>query len=283
MRNILLISVIVILLVLNMFVFFVDQTEYAIVLRFGEFKREIKEPGLNYRIPFVETVVFFQNKVLDYDSEPATIITKDKKTMIVDNFAKWKIIDPLKFFKSAVNEVGMIGRLDDIVYSKLRSELGGFEFIDIISSKRTVIMENVTRQSNELAAEYGVEIIDVRIKRADLPQENEEAVFNEMRTERNMFARQYRAEGREEAKDITSQADTEVEEIKSAAYKESQNIIGEAEKEAIKIYADAYEEGEEFYFFLKKLEIMEKTFNEETKVILSTDSELFDLLNNFEI
>ncbi|MFA7576487.1 MAG: protease modulator HflC [Candidatus Muiribacteriota bacterium] len=282
MKNFLIVLVILTLLLFNMFVFFVDQTEYAIVLRFGEFNREEKEAGLKFRIPFIETVYFFDNRVLDYDSEPTEIITKDKKTMVVDNFAKWKIIDPLTFFKSVTNVAGMLARLDDIIYSKLRVDLGKYDFAEIIGPDRTTIMENVTRRCNEVGVEYGIEIIDVRIKRADLPKENEQAVFSQMKAERNRIARQYRAEGQEEAQKITSDADRIVKEILSEAYKVSQETLGEAEKEAIKIYADAYDEGKEFFVFLKNLELFEKSFDTKTKLILSTDNEIFRLLKTME-
>jgi len=282
----------------NMFVFILDQTEYALILRFGEFERSILKPGLYFRIPGIHTVRIFDNRVLDYDSPPTEVVTQDKKTVVIDNFAKWKITDPLQFFKSVNNEVNMTARLDEIVYGKLREEIGKKEFSDFIK-ERDEIMEDVLSLckvwskgdvdkignvdfAETSAGGFGVEIIDVRIKRLDLAKENEASVFKRMKTERERMAKEYRAEGEKEAKTIRSEADKMVKIKLSEARMESEKILGEAERKAIKIYADAYEKGKEFFVLLKRLELVEKTFNKETKVIMSTESEAFKILNSYD-
>ena len=286
-------------ILINMFAFIVDQTQYALVLRFGEFERSIMEPGLYFRIPGIHTVKIFDNRVLDYDSPPTEVVTADKKTVVIDNFAKWRITDPLQFYKSVNNEINMTARLDEIVYGKLREEIGKKDFSDFIK-ERDLIMEEVLslckvwskgymNKDNDkkdmkefVSGGYGVEILDVRIKRLDLAKENESSVFQRMKTERERMAKEYRAQGEKEAKTIRSEADKEVKITLSEAKMESEKIIGEAERKAIKIYADAYTKGKDFFLLLKKLDLLQKTFNKETKVIMSTKSEAFDILDSYD-
>ncbi|PLX19363.1 MAG: protease modulator HflC [Candidatus Muiribacterium halophilum] len=284
-------------ILINMFAFIVDQTQYALVLRFGEFERSIMEPGLYFRIPGIHTVKIFDNRVLDYDSPPTEVVTADKKTVVIDNFAKWRITEPLQFYKSVNNELNMTARLDEIVYGKLREEIGKKDFSDFIK-ERDVIMEEVLQlckvwskgemnkgkidPDNENSDGFGVEILDVRIKRLDLAKENESSVFQRMKTERERMAKEYRAQGEKEAKTIRSEADKEVKIKLSEAKMESEKIIGEAERKAIKIYADAYERGKDFFLLLKKLDLLDKTFNKGTKVIMSTKSEAFDILDSYD-
>ncbi|MEE8564590.1 MAG: protease modulator HflC, partial [Atribacterota bacterium] len=174
--TVLIILIVAILFLANLSLFIVDETKQAIVLQFGKPIRSIKEPGLNWKLPFIQNVVFFEDRLLVYDAAPTEIITKDKKTLIVDNYARWKIIDALKFLQTVRDLNGAQARLDDIIYSELRVDLGLFDMSEIVSEKREGIMKRVTEISNEKAGTYGIEIVDVRIKRVDLPPENEKFI-----------------------------------------------------------------------------------------------------------
>ncbi|MCK5768266.1 MAG: protease modulator HflC, partial [Candidatus Atribacteria bacterium] len=167
------IIIILILIVANLSLFIVDETRQAIVLQLGKPIKAIQQPGLNWKLPFIQNVVYFEDRLLVYDAAPTEIITKDKKTLIVDNYARWKITDPLRFLQTVRDLNGAQARLEDIIYSELRVDLGLFNMTEIVSEIREEIMERVTKISNEKSATYGIEIVDVRIKRVDLPPENE--------------------------------------------------------------------------------------------------------------
>ncbi|MFQ5353785.1 MAG: protease modulator HflC, partial [Thermodesulfobacteriota bacterium] len=177
----------------------VDQSESAIIIQLGKPVRSITEPGLYIKTPFTQKVIYFDKRLLIYDATPSAIITRDKKNLVVDNYAKWRIIDPLKYYKSVRNETGAQSRLDDIIFSNLREELGKHNLADIVSKTRSSLMEAVTEKTNKASAAFGIEVPDVRIKRADLPPENERAVFERMRAERQREAKRYRSEGEERA------------------------------------------------------------------------------------
>ena len=173
-------------IVLNMVFFTVDMTEQAVILQFGKFVRTVKEPGLHAKVPYpIQTVRFLDNRVLEYDTEPREIVTGDKKTLVIDNYARWRISDPLLFITRVVNEAGAQARLDDIVYSILRVDLGKHTLEEIVSKRRDDIMDTVSRQCSEAMKDNGIEVVNVRIKRADLPEENEKAVFERMEAERS--------------------------------------------------------------------------------------------------
>jgi len=206
------------------------------------------------------------------------IITKDKKTLIVDNYARWRIIDPLKFLQTVRDLNGAQTRLDDIIYSELRVDLGLFDMSEIVSEKREGIMGRVTEISNEKANTYGIEIVDVRIKRVDLPPENEKYIFDRMRAERERIAKQYRAEGQEESAKIIAETEREKTVILAEAYKTAQTLKGEGEAESIRIYAESFNQDPEFYKFYRTLEAYRKTFIDKTTVLLSTDSDFLKYL-----
>ncbi|MCZ6700481.1 MAG: protease modulator HflC, partial [bacterium] len=187
--------------------FTVSEIQQGVVTQLGKPVRVVKNPGLHFKLPFLQQVIFFDNRLLDYDSAPTEVVTKDKKALVVDNYSRWRIKDPLLMLQTVQNENGAQARLDDIIYSELRLELGLHSLIEIVASKRKEIFSKVTASSNEKAKEYGIEIIDVRVKRADLPPENEKAVYGRMRAERQRSARQYRSEGKEEALKIRSKTD----------------------------------------------------------------------------
>ncbi|HDK26399.1 MAG TPA: protease modulator HflC [Candidatus Atribacteria bacterium] len=273
------IIIIALLFLANLSLFIVDETKQAIVLQFGKPIRVITEPGLNFKLPFIQNVVFFEDRLLVYDAAPTEIITKDKKTLIVDNYARWKIIDPLKFLQTVRDLNGAQARLDDIVYSELRVDLGLFNMSEIVSEKRESVMKRVTNISNEKANTYGIEIVDVRIKRVDLPPENEKYIFERMRAERERIAKQYRAEGQEESAKIIAETEREKTVILAEAYKTAQTLKGEGDAEAIRIYAESFKQDPDFYKFYRTLEAYKNTFKEKTTVLLSTDSEFLKYLS----
>lgn len=257
-------------------IYVVDQTQQAMVLQLGKPVKVVKEPGLNFKIPFMQQVTFFDRRLLHYDAAPAEIITSDKKNLVIDNYSKWRIADPLKFFQSVRTEAGAQSRLDDIIYSQLRVELGKETLIDIVSKVREEIMHVVTVQSNEAAAAYGIEVLDVRIKAADLPRENEKHVFTRMQAERQRQAKRYRSEGEEKAMKIRSRSDRERTIIISEAYKESEKIKGEGEQTAIKIAADAYGQDPDFYAFYRSLQAYSKALGQRTTVVMDRDGEFLN-------
>ena len=253
MNNIKVIVVVVVVLALvgMSTMFKVDQTQQALVLQLGKPMRVITEPGLNFKIPLLQQVITFDHRLLVYDASPAEIVTSDKKNLVIDNYSKWRIVDPLKFYQTVKNVVGAQSRLDDIIYSELRVELGKETLNDIVAKVRTEIMETVTMKSNKAAVDYGIEVIDVRIKRADLPTENEKHVFSRMQAERQRQAKKYRSEGEEEALKIRSRADKERTILLAEAYRTAQEARGEGELQAIAIYAEAFQQDEEFYQFYR--------------------------------
>lgn len=259
--------------------FTVNEIQYAIVFQFGKSQNVVTEPGLYFKIPLIQNVSYFDSRILEYDAAPKPVVTQDKKTLIVDNFARWKIDDPLQFFKSVRNEGIAVSRIDDIIYSILREELGKHDLIEIVNYNRSEIMATVTEKSAIQLKEYGIDVKDVRIKRADLPEENEKAVFDRMRAERNRQAKQYRSEGEEEALKIRALTDKEKKIILAEAYKKAETLRGEGDGDAISIYAKSYEKSPSFYEFVRTLEAYETTFeNGETDVVLSSDSDFLKFM-----
>lgn len=258
--------------------FIVDQTQSAIVIQLGKPVRTIMAAGLHMKVPFVQDTIFFDNRILNYDAEPREIITKDKKTLVVDNFAKWRIVDPLKVYRSVRNERQAMSRLDDIIYSELRVDLGTKELPEIVSGVRAEVMKTVTKASNEKAATYGLEILDVRIKRADLPPENEKAVYARMQAERGREAKRYRSEGDEEAQKIRSEAEKDREILLAEAYKTSEELMGKGDAIAFKTYAEAYNKDSEFFEFTRSMEAYKKALKEDSVLVMSPDSEFFKYL-----
>ncbi|MCA9471263.1 MAG: protease modulator HflC [Nitrospirales bacterium] len=260
-------------------VFIVDLTETAIVVRLGKPVNTVTEPGLKIKFPFIEEVTYFDKRLLDYDAPSRDVITEDKKTIVIDNFAKWRIVDPLRVYQAFQTQRGALQRLDDIIYSELRVELGRHELTDIVSANRALIMKVVSERSNEKASAYGLEVSDVRIKRADLPEQNEKAIFQRMQAERERQAKQYRAEGEEEAQKIRSEAEKDKEIILAKAYKTAQELQGDGDAQAFKIYAAAYGQGPKFFEFLRSMEAYKKTFTRDnTTMVLSPDSEFLQYL-----
>ncbi|HSQ51706.1 MAG TPA: protease modulator HflC [Nitrospiraceae bacterium] len=258
--------------------FVVDITQSAIVVQLGKPVRNITEPGLYVKMPFIQEVTYFDNRLLDYDSQAQDVITQDKKTLLLDNYAKWRIIDPLKVYQNFQTQRGARQRLNDIIYSELRVELGRHDLLEIVADHRAELMKIVTQRSHEKASAYGIEIQDVRIKRADLPEQNEKAVFARMQAERERQAKQYRAEGAEEAQKIRSEAEKDREIILAQAYKESEELRGAGDAKAFKVYADAYRQDTHFFEFTRSMEAYKKTFKDKSTLVMSPDSEFLRYL-----
>lgn len=260
--------------------FIVDITQTAIVVQLGKPVKNVTEPGLYLKVPFIQDVTYFDKRLLDYDSSAQDVITQDKKTLLLDNFAKWRITDPLKVYQAFQSQRGALQRLHDIIYSELRVELGRHDLSEIVSKTRAEIMQIVTERAKEKAAVYGIEIQDVRIRRADLPEQNEKNVFGRMQAERERQAKQYRAEGAEEAQKIRSEAEKDREIILAEAYRQSEELRGAGDAKGFKLYADAYRQDPRFFEFTRTMEAYKKTFKDKSTVVMSPDSEFFKFLKH---
>lgn len=257
----------------------VDETEQVVILQFGKPVKIIKEPGLNFKLPApIQVLNSFEKRLLEYDVPPEEILSRDKKSLIVDNYVRWRIVDPLLFLQTVRAIPTAKTRLDDIVYSELRQELGTHDMHEIITEAREFIMEKVTLASNEETSKYGIEVIDVRIRRVDLPRENEASIYARMEAERKRQANKFRSEGEEEAQKIRAATDRDKTVLLAEAYKTSQQIRGEGEAEALDIYAVSFSKDPEFYEFIRTLETYEKVIDKKTTLVLPGDSKLFKAL-----
>ncbi|NKB80688.1 MAG: protease modulator HflC [Nitrospirales bacterium] len=273
-------GVILLLFALGISPFYVvDLTETAIVVQLGKPVATVTEPGLKFKIPFIQEVTYFDKRLIDYDAPARDVITQDKKTILIDNFAKWRIVDPLKVYQAFQTQRGALQRLDDIIYSELRVELGRHDLNEIVSANRLIIMSEVAKRANEISSAFGLEVLDVRIKRADLPEQNEKAIFARMHAERERQAKQYRAEGAEEAQKIRSEAEKDKEILLAEAYKTAQELRGAGDAKAFNTYASAYQKGPQFFEFTRSMEAYKKTFSPEDRIILSPDSGFLKHLN----
>jgi membrane protease subunit HflC len=259
-------------------VFVVDQTERAILLQLGKPMGEAYGPGLHFKLPLVQNVIFFDSRVLEYDAPAAEVLTRDKKNMVVDNYSRWKIVNPLIFYQTVRNIQGGLSRIDDIVYSQLRESLGRYTLTEIVAIERSAIMEEVTTKANLLLKEYGIVISDVRIKRTDLPQENQMAIYGRMQAERERQAKQYRSEGREEATKITTLADRQRAVLLADARRAAEAARGEGEAAATAIYAQALSQDPDFYEFVRTMDAYKKTIKDQTQFVLTPESEFFKFL-----
>jgi membrane protease subunit HflC len=273
------IIVVIAVFLFSMSIFTVDETEQAIVTQLGKYVKTASEPGLHFKIPFVQMTQKFDKRVMEYDAAPAKMITSDKKQLFIDNYARWRIVEPLKFYEKVGSEQSALDRLDDIVFSEIREEIARHTLSEIVTVNRDKLMQEVTDQCREKASEYGIEIIDVRVKRADLPKEVAPSVYTRMIAERSMIAKRYRAEGAEEADKIMAETDMEKTIILAESYRKAEILKGEGDARAITIYAGAFEKDPEFYAFVKTLETYEKSLDRETTIVFPLDSEFFKYLN----
>ena len=256
--------------------FVVKEINQAIVLQFGDPKRVISTPGLQFKIPFIQNVVFLDRRILSLDPSPEEVIASDQKRLIVDAYARFRIVDPLKFYISVGDERVARSRLATIINSRLRSVLGKQSLATLLSEDRTKQMAIIQESVNDEAEKFGIKIIDVRIKRADLPQANSEAIYKRMQTEREREAKEFRAKGAEMAVTITSTADKEVTVLLANAKKQSEIMKGEGDGQRNKIFAQAFGKDPEFFAFYRAMQAYENALiGGDTSLILSPDSDFF--------
>jgi membrane protease subunit HflC len=259
--------------------FTIDEREQAIITQFGAYIRTITEPGLHVKLPFVQTVHRFDKRVLATDADPAEYLTLDKKRLVVDYVARWQIKDPLTFFISVATLDGARARIEDIVFSELRQAISGQDFAPVTSEHREPTMDAVATTARARTLAFGIELIDVRIKRADLPREVQQSVFARMVAERGRIAKRYRSEGEEEAAKLRAETDKQREILLAQAYARSQRLQGEGDGEATAVYAGAYEQNPRFYVFVRTLEAYDDVLTPETLLVLPGDAAMFRLLN----
>ncbi len=254
----------------------VQENEAVVITQFGQPVEAYTDPGLHFKVPFTQTATYFDKRLQHYDSKETDVISRDKKTLRVDNYARWRIVDPMTFQAVVLTEQRAQQALDDVIYSELRAELGNYDLIDVVAHDREKIHQRVTAAADVKARAYGIEIVDVRIKRADLPQENQNAVYERMKSERQRQATQYRSEGAEEAAKIKATTDKERAIILAEAYQKAQTIKGQGEAEAIQVYNQALSQDPEFYSFIRTLDAYKKSLADgsQTTLVLSPDSEL---------
>ena len=284
MKKILLPVIGVIAVVAFFSIFIVKEVNQAIVLQFGDPKKIILKPGLNFKLPFIQNVVFLDKRILNLDAPPEEVIASDQKRLIVDAFARFQIVDPLKFYISVGNERVARSRLSTIINSRIRSVLGTQRLQTLLSEDRTKQMSLIQEGVNIEAEKFGIKIVDVRIKRADLPQANSDAIFARMQTEREREAKEFRAKGAEMAITITSTADKEVTVILADAQKKSEIMKGEGDGARNKIFADAFGQDPDFFAFYRAMQAYEKALiGGETSLVLSPDSEFFKFFGNVNL
>jgi modulator of FtsH protease HflC len=254
-------------------VFIVMQTEQVIVLQFGEYIRTIKEPGLSFKVPFVQSIVKIDRRLLSYDLPPRRITLGDQKFLVLDSYVRYSISDPLKFFKSVRNEQNLQNRLVPIIMGRLQSALGQSSLSELLSIKRVQILEEIITDIRETLAEFGIELVDVRIRKADLPPENSKAIFSRMQSDREREAKLLRAEGEERALIVRADADKQVTNILSDARRQAMILEGTAEATATKLLTEAYGQDRKFAEFIQKMRLLQESIQADTPLYLSTDSE----------
>ncbi|WP_457553472.1 protease modulator HflC [Desulfobacula sp.] len=280
--------------------YIVDETEQVVITQFGKvIGNPVTKAGLKFKLPFLQTANYFPKNLLTWDGDPGQVPTKDKTYLWVDTFARWKIVDPVKYFQTVNNELGALERLDDIIGPSMRNLVTSYPLVESVRNSsrpmdtfdsmdnenrkraqykinlgRDEITKRIEKQAREKLSQFGIELVDVKIKRINYIEKVREAVYNRMIAERNQIAEKYRAEGMGEASNIRGEKEKELQVIKSQAYKDSQKLKGDADATATKIYADAYGRDPDFYAFLKTMDVYTKTLKKDSILILSTDSDL---------
>ena len=313
-KSIPLIAVAVILIVLFSSAFTVNETEQVIITQFGKIVgKPITAPGLYFKVPLLQNSNYFPKNLLRWDGDPGQIPTLEKTYIWVDTFARWKIVDPVKYFQTVNNETSALGRLDDIIDPAVRNFITSYKLIETvrtsnrkldtlefdsdpekkdtagrqtsetysINTGRTKILKGILAQAAPKLAKFGIELVDVQIKRINYVKEVRESVYGRMIAERNQIAEKFRSEGKGEARKILGEKERELKRITSGAYKTAQEVKGKADAKATLIYADAFLKDPEFYSFTKTLEIYNEAFDENNTIVLSTDSEFFKYLKGY--
>ncbi len=257
-------------------VFTVHQSRQALVLQFGNPVRVVKEPGLSFKLPFIQQVEYFEKRVLDYDAPSVELILGDQRRLVVDAFTRYRIVDPLRFRQAAGNEVLFRQRLEPTVFAALRSVLGETSLMEVLSKDRATLMNRIRDEANKALQRFGVEVVDVRIKRADLPVENTQAIFRRMQTEREREAKELRAQGAELAQRIRARADRERRVLIAEAQKRAEIIRGEGDAEVIRIFAEAFGQDLDFFKFYRTMQAYRQALGDgNTSIVMSPQSEFF--------
>jgi membrane protease subunit HflC len=260
--------------------FIVDQTHKAIVLQFGDPIKVIDEPGLYWRKPFIQTVEQYDRRILDLQTDEQEIIASDQKRLVVDAVARFRIMDPLQFYRAFRTEAGARQRLLPVVDSTIRNVLGRAPFIDLVRNRREELMKQTVKLVNGDVSNLGVEMVDVRIRRADLPAENSQAIYRRMQTERQREAAELRAQGSEQKRRIESTADRQVTVLKADANREAERIRGEGDAEKNRIFAEAFGRDQDFFAFYRSMQAYEEALKgSQTRIVLSPNSEFFRYFN----
>ncbi len=268
-------------IVLSQSVFIVYETQQAMVLQFGKPVQQYTMPGLKFKIPFIQQTSVFEKRVLDLDPPPEEVILADKKRIVVDTFARYRITDMLEYATTLQTEQQAASRLNNIISSTLRSTLGTATLTSLLSEKRSALMENINRQVNETASRLGIEVVDVRIGRADLPEQTSQSIFARMRTEREREAAEFRAQGQEQAQEIRSKAERERTVLLAEAEKQAQLLRGQGDEAAIRIYAEAFSKDPEFYAFYRTMDAYKGSLSgDDTMMILTPDSDFMKFFKN---
>lgn len=261
--------------------FTVHQTQQALVLEFGKPKRLVTKPGLNYKIPFIQNAIFFDKRLLDLDSAPQEVIAADQKRLVVDAFARWRIANPLLYYQAVNNEYTARTQLSNYLEAALRRVLGAASFEAVVRDDRNELMRKITSQMNQNAKALGITVVDVRIKRADLPEANSLAIFRRMQTERQREAAEIRAEGEEASRRIRANADRQVTVVKAEATGESERIRGTGDAEKNRVFAVAFGKDPDFFAFYRSMQAYEGALKAtDTRMLLSPDSQFFQYFND---
>jgi membrane protease subunit HflC len=265
------------LMVLASTLFTVHQTQQVLITQFGQPIRVINEPGLQVKLPFIQSVIGFDRRLLDFEAPGEEVILGDQRRLIVDSFTRYRITDPLLFFQTVgATEAGIRARLNSIVTSSLRRVLGNEPLLSVLSADRARIMDTIQRQVNEEARRFGIQVTDVRIRRADLPEENTQAILNRMQSERERVAREARAEGAEAAARVRAGADRERTVLLAEAQAQSDILRGRGEQEAIRIFADAFQQDPQFFQFWRSMQAYREAFSEgNTRLLMAPEGEFF--------
>jgi membrane protease subunit HflC len=256
--------------------FIVDQTEQALVLQLGQPRRVIREPGLWVKRPFIENVIEYDNRVLDFEPPHEEVIVSDQKRLVADTYTRYRIVNPLLFYQTVGSEAGVRARLAALVTGSLRRVLGSVTLNDILSNKRAAIMVQIRDEVAAQAKDFGIDVVDVRLRRADLPEENSQAIYARMQSERQQQAAQYRGEGAEAAQNVRANAERERTVILAEAQREAQRVRGDGDGQSIKIYADAFNQDKEFFAFYRSLQAYRDALNgKDTSFVLSPEGNFF--------
>jgi len=277
------IALLVVVVVVGMSAFFtVSQTQQALLLQFGEMRGDpIKDPGLHVKLPFIQNVLYFDNRVLEVDPPAQEVILADQKRVDVDAYARFRIVDPLRFYQTVTNEFGARGRLSAIINSSMRRVLGSTSLASVLSAERERIMADILHEVSDEAKRFGIQIVDVRLRRADLPEQTSQAIYNRMKSERDREAKEARGQGQEQALEIRARADREKVVLLAEAAREAQIARGEGDANAIKIYADAFGKDPQFFAFYRSMQAYSNALgNGDTTMVLSPNMDFLRYLED---